>query len=51
MNVHRALTRREKIAVLAVMAAILLLVGLTRPLWLNKTAESQTAAAAEETDQ
>ena len=52
MNVHRALTRREKIVVLAVMAAILILVGLTRPLWLasGSTAGSAAETAAEEVE-
>lgn len=33
MNVQRALTKKEKIIVLAAMAIILILIGLTRPLW------------------
>lgn len=35
-NLTRALTKREKVIVLAVMAAIIVLLGLTRPLWSNE---------------
>jgi hypothetical protein len=48
MDVHRALTRREKIAVLAVIAAVLILVGLLRPLWLPQTENAQTRTEAQD---
>ncbi|MBQ4307474.1 MAG: hypothetical protein II759_02735 [Lachnospiraceae bacterium] len=48
MDVHRALTRREKIAVLAVIAAVLILVGLLRPLWLPQTENSRIVTEAED---
>ncbi|WP_130837162.1 hypothetical protein [Lachnoclostridium sp. Marseille-P6806] len=42
----RALSKREKIIVLVVMAVILVLFGLTRPLWSSEYRGSQPAEAA-----
>lgn len=51
MNVQRALTKKEKIIVLAAMAIILILIGLTRPLWAprngSKDGSSQMSGTAE----
>ena len=41
MNVQRALTKKEKIIVLAAMAIILILIGLTRPLWAPKNSSNE----------
>lgn len=43
-KLHRALTHREKIAVIIAMVVIIVVVGLTRPLW-SKTAKESSGAA------
>jgi hypothetical protein len=47
MNVQRALTKKEKIIVLVFILAVIVITGLTRPLWSSSAAESGSAATAE----
>lgn len=47
MNVQRALTKKEKIIVLVFILAVIVILGLTRPLWSSSAAGSGSAGTAE----
>lgn len=44
-SLHRALTKKEKIILLVIMAAIILILGVTRPLWSSKYKDSGTTSS------
>ncbi|MCI2050051.1 MAG: hypothetical protein LKJ76_10095 [Lachnospiraceae bacterium] len=51
MNVNRAFTKKEKIIVLVVILALLVITGLTRPLWSRQGNSAAGAADAATTEQ